>query len=556
MKYKNTLIICALLCAIPVMSQTVYHVHATKGNDAHDGKSWSKALATLQTALDKAQPGDAVYVAAGTYHPTRRIGETLAHNPKQKTTDRHRSFMVRGRIRLYGGFPADATDHTTIKDRDWKMHRTILSGDFNGDDGGDFSNMSENAYHVLVLLDVGSSAEVESSAEIDGFTITGGHANEENGVLIGETPVSSEFGGGIYAYTAYKNLSPQLSNLTIEGNKAVKNGGGMFIYSKNNEASVTIRHSTIRRNQAGGSGGGIFNSGKRVASPELINVSIVGNQAQREGGGFYSLCEDLVSAPHLTNVLVAGNAARNGGGMFCYSYAGNVAPSLTNVTICGNRATAEGGGIACSAGRDWTKIGISLPVFSNTIIWDNQAPHGYPNLYNNGATGSMPTMHESYIEGEPSPFMNKIKTNDFAHIANGFASHVAPGFAPTTEGDYRLNQNSPFIDKGKNIHWSIETDLAGNPRVYGKSIDLGVYEYQGYNPKDAGIIEEDYRIWASHGQVTIQLDRPATIRIYTVEGQLIRQYNDEKQGTKIVNLPNGIYLISLNGEGKAKVIVY
>ena len=346
MKYKNTLIICALLCAIPVMSQTVYHVHATKGNDAHDGKSWSKALATLQTALDKAQPGDAVYVAAGTYHPTRRIGETLAHNPKQKTTDRHRSFMVRGRIRLYGGFPADATDHTTIKDRDWKMHRTILSGDFNGDDGGDFSNMSENAYHVLVLLDV------ESSAEIDGFTITGGHANEENGVLIGETSVFSEFGGGIYAYTAYKNLSPQLSNLIIEGNTAAKNGGGIFIYSRNNEASVTIRHSTIRKNQAGGSGGGIFNSGKRVASPRLVNVSIVGNQAQHEGGGFYCLCEDLVSAPHLTNVLVAGNAARNGGGMFCYSYAGNVAPSLTNVTICGNRATAEGGGIACSAGRD------------------------------------------------------------------------------------------------------------------------------------------------------------------------------------------------------------
>lgn len=550
MKLKYILIICSLLCAATVMPQTVYHVHATKGNDAHDGKSWSKALATLQMALDKTQPGDTVYVAAGTYHPTRRTGETLAHEPNQKTTDRHRSFIIRGYIHLYGGFPVDATDQTTIKDRDWKTHRTILSGDFNGDDGTDFSNMSENAYHVLVLFDV------ESSTEIDGFTITGGNADGTNSVLMNHMPVASEFGGGIYAYTAYKDISPKLSHLTIEGNRAAKNGGGIFIYAKSNEASFSIRHSTIRRNQAGGSGGGIFNSGKKVASPRLENVRIVGNQAQQEGGGFYSLCEDLVSAPHLTNVLIAGNAANKAGGMFCYSYAGNVAPSLTNVTICGNRAATEGGGIACSAGKNWTKIGMSLPKFQNTIIWDNQASGGYPNLYNNGATGSMPSMHESYIEGEPSPLTNKLKTDDFTRIAQGFVSHVAPGFAPTTAGDYQLNQNSPFIDKGKNIHWSIETDLAGNPRIYGKSIDLGAYEYQGHNPKDAGIIEEHYRIWASHGQVTIQLDRPATIRIYTIDGQLIRQYNNEKEGTKIVNLPNGIYFISLNGEGKAKVIVY
>ena len=41
--------------------------------------------------------------------------------------------------------------------------------------------------------------------------------------------------------------------------------------------------------------------------------------------------------------------------------------------ICGNRATAEGGGIACSAGRDWTKTFALLTIDSISVAHEDES---------------------------------------------------------------------------------------------------------------------------------------------------------------------------------------
>ncbi|MCP5113757.1 MAG: hypothetical protein GY953_23225, partial [bacterium] len=54
---------------------------------------------------------------------------------------------------------------------------------------------------------------------------------------------------------------------------------------------------------------------------------------------------------------------------------------------------------------------------------------------------------------------------------------VDPATAPTTAGDLRLPDCSPAIDVGDNTANAEATDLDGNTRVRGGTLDLGAYEY-------------------------------------------------------------------------------
>jgi hypothetical protein len=57
-----------------------------------------------------------------------------------------------------------------------------------------------------------------------------------------------------------------------------------------------------------------------------------------------------------------------------------------------------------------------------------------------------------------------------------------PTFVNSSGGDYHLQSGSPAIDAGNSgIYFISSTDLDGNPRIVGSSIDIGAYEFQGYN---------------------------------------------------------------------------
>ncbi|MDR2921559.1 MAG: T9SS type A sorting domain-containing protein [Tannerella sp.] len=539
MKLKSLLLILSL-CVSPLFAQNKYYVSATKGDDTNDGTMWSKAFATLQPALEKAVANDEIWIAAGTYYPTKSISE--------ENTDKsqYNSFVLPKGIKLYGGFPAQADDNTGISQRNWEAYPTILSGDFNDDDE-DFANMDENAYHVLILI------EADKQTVVDGFTITGGNAGEVKTINVNGTPVFNHCGGGVYAAVISGSLetSPTLNNVIIEYNKASYDGGGIYNYAERGEANPIITNATIRNNKAERNGGGFYNDAVTGTSPVLTNVIISGNEAGKTGGGIYCDSEREITAPVLTNVLICGNKANDAGGMVCYSY-DNVTPVLTNVTIVGNYANDEGGGFACRAedGRN----GISSPKIYNSVIWGNKAAD-FPNIYNYGYTGSNPKIYYSLIEEEPG---DDAAGNLDVNTDPEFISAVSADFAPTSDGNYQLDKFSPLINSGNNKFVSVDKDLNGKTRIVDGTVDIGAYEYPetGGGPTNNEYISiENNQLWASGGNLYVNIKEPTTIRIYTVDGTLFYQENRSAEGSKVISLPAGIYFVSLNNSTKAKIHV-
>ncbi|WP_143053930.1 hypothetical protein [Parapedobacter koreensis] len=337
--------------------------HAISGGNG-SGDSWTNAISELANALrwareqwgkdgtcaswDEANPLQ-IWVAAGIYKPLYHAGD----DRYMVDGGRDNAFVLVPHVKLYGGFPADATNDTGMDDRDWEANRTILSGDFNDDDlfdeavGWMMSGNEENAYHIVV------SAGNVGTAGLDGFTVTGGNAdgNGIHSLQVNGLDISRMRGGGIVNHYT----SPILTNLVINGNSTVGGGGGM----DNRCASPVLTNVTISDNLAN-YGGGMANS--FCAAPTLVNMTIKGNAVPNDGGGVYNADR---ASPVLTGVTITGNLANgNGGGMSNHA---DASPVLNDVIIRCNVA-ANGGGLF-NAGN------VSLTL-TNVVIRDNSAGDG------------------------------------------------------------------------------------------------------------------------------------------------------------------------------------
>src|SRR5690606_38592379 len=147
-----------LLYVPPVAANPTVYVTET-GAGTQDGSSWANATADLQQAIQKSTQN--VYVASGTYKPIYPADTDFsgAYTPDEGNQDN--AFVLRKDIKIYGGFSATAPEtNPSLRDTSANsLNKSILSGDFNGDDvalellsGTDMDNsgMLENAYHVVL----------------------------------------------------------------------------------------------------------------------------------------------------------------------------------------------------------------------------------------------------------------------------------------------------------------------------------------------------------------------------------------------------------------------
>ena len=537
-----------LVCSLPVVA-TRYHVNINSGDDANDGLKWSTAFKNLQAALDAINEGDEIWIAAGVYHPTKKIADVYGstNNQTRPTNDRHRSFLINKNVAVYGGFPGNPSDATSMDSRNWRVNQTILSGDFDNNDGDNFENMEENAFHVVILFDA-SPALV-----LDGLYITGGCADDIANTYTGDTRyyyVTGRDGGGLYAYSPNENSSPTLTDVSFYGNYANASGGGMWNYAFARAASPRMTNVSFVHNKSwNGHGGGLHNEGGGGVFAVLININAVGNESFLSGGGLYFTAIEKCS-PTIINTVVSGNYAGfgNGAGVYISTLYDDAEPVITNTTICGNRAQKsdrkDGGGLVI-----WP-VGISKATITNTVIWGNKA-NQIDNYFAEGDWGTANTVTASFIEG----FDDLGATNLPGNTNPMFLEPVHADLAPTMEGDYQLMLGSPLINNGINGANSASTDLLGNPRIFDGTVDIGAYESQGKTPTFSETPFSEKAIWSYDGNLYVRLNQSASLYVYSTDGTLVKQVNNLGEGAYVFTLPRGIYIVTLSNGIVEKVYV-
>ncbi len=232
----------------------------TTGNNSNAGTSWATAKNDLQNAIDVAISGDEIWIAAGTYKPTKIPGST------GNSTSRDVAFHINKNLKIYGGF---AGTETSLSQRNISENPVTLSGDI-----GTIGTNTDNCYHVVI------TKGLNNTSLIDGLTIRDGYSSSSGNISwSGNGTYYRENGAGMVNYQS----AVILNNLIICNNTSVHStkgkGGGLY----NDQANIKVYNSVIYSNISSQQGGGVYNT---TSNSKFYNTTFYENIGSNGGAMF------------------------------------------------------------------------------------------------------------------------------------------------------------------------------------------------------------------------------------------------------------------------------
>jgi parallel beta-helix repeat protein len=304
------------------------------------------AYSAVQAAVDAAQPGDVIKVAAGTYTDvsSRQRADLVATGSVTQVVYINKTVTIRGGYTTAFVEPPDPAGNPTVLDAQGKGR---------------------------VLYIVGKPAAGQAiSPTIEGLSLVGGSAAGQHGYQYG-----FDVGGGVYVYSATATLSnnviaratgyygagvfvqangASLIGNIITGNVSSMYGGGVYVYT----TTVTLSNNIVTSNTAAYRGGGIYLG----ASPATLTGNEVNrNTAGQYGGGLYL---EYSLATLSANEIATNTVERDGGGL----YLDHSAATLTANTVMSNTASSPSGAVTSSGGGMYLFSSNNGRVTENSII--------------------------------------------------------------------------------------------------------------------------------------------------------------------------------------------
>ena len=222
----------------------------------------------------------------------------------------------------------------------------------------------------------------------------------------------------------YAGLGTVMSNCVIRANKGA--GSCVSLHAGIDEVAKVMRTNAV----------------------EVVNCTVSDN-ACKDG-------VDVGARAIVRNTLITGTTGNYGG-----IYISGTEFRIDNCTIAGNAVGVRSPGNVTEAIRNCIIYGNDREIWQAMLVSPHTGLHYTNCLCSADATYKI----------------------DIKDPLNPGCILADPKFTDAANGDYSIVRKSPCRDKGFPCAWHADyVDFAGNPRIFGKAVDIGCYENQEPDP--------------------------------------------------------------------------